>query len=121
MRIVFDIGGTNMRVALVSENGVSDVKKIPTPKEPKEAIVKLAELAREAAAGQTITVAAGGIRGRVVEGVFLKDKVLDRWEGTNLVAEISKALNAPVTLVHDTALLGLGEARYRAGRGSKTC
>jgi len=121
MRIVFDIGGTNMRVALVSEDGIGDVRKIPTPRNPKEAVAKLAELAREAAAGQTITVAAGGIRGRVVGGVFLQDKILSKWEGVNLANEISNALGATVQIVHDTALVGLGEVHDGAGRGSKIC
>ena len=58
MKIAFDIGGTNMRVALVSEDGIGDVRKIPTPRDPKEAVAKLAELARDAAAGKAIRAAA---------------------------------------------------------------
>src|SRR3989344_6275895 len=115
--IAFDIGGTSMRVALVFEDGIGDVRKIPTPRDPKEAIVKLAELARDAAAGKAITAAAGGIRGRMVEGIFLKDKILTEWEGTNIAAEISGTLNAPVTIGHDTALIGLGEVHYGAEIG----
>ena len=110
-----------MRVALISEDGIGDVRKIPTPRDPKEAIAKLAELARDAAAGKAITAAAGGIRGRVISDIFLKDKVLTEWEGTNIAAEISGALNAPVKIMHDTALIGLGEVHYGAGRDSKIC
>src|SRR3989344_1657465 len=121
MKIAFDIGGTNMRVALVSEDGIGDVRKIPTPRDPKEAVAKLAELARDAAAGKAITAAAGGIRGRISNGIFLKDKALAEWEGFRIVEEFSRVLGVPVELVHDTALAGLGEVHYGAGRGSKIC
>lgn len=121
MNIVFDIGGTSMRVALVSDVGIGEVKKISTPQDPAEGIKAFIELARELAGGERIEAIAGGIRGRVVDGVFLKDKILSKWEGVNLANEISKALDAPVQIVHDTALVGLGEAHYGAGRDSKIC
>jgi len=107
-----------MRIASV-DNDLGDLKTFPTPQDPKEAIARFAEFARTA--GVKIEAAAGGIRGRVVDGVYLKDKVLSRWEGSNLVAEFSNALGAPTQLVHDTAAAGLGEFHFGAGRGSKIC
>lgn len=121
VKIVFDIGGTSMRVARVTEEGIGKVQKIPTPQDPKEAIVQLASLAHEAAAGQRVEAIAGGIRGRIVEGVFLEDKALPKWNGIRLSEEISKELNAPVNIVHDAALAGLGEVHSGAGRGSDIC
>jgi glucokinase len=120
MNIAFDIGGTSLRVAAVTSSGIGEPKKVPTPQDPKEAVQQIATLAKDISGG-AIEAAAGGIRGRVVDGVFLKDKILVQWEGTKLVDELSQALGAPVQLVHDTAVAGLGEVHYGAGRGSKIC
>src|SRR3989338_97364 len=121
MKIAFDIGGTSMRVAPVLSDGIGKEKKYPTPQDPKEGIAMLVQLALDVAAGEKRETVAGGIRGAVVNGVFLLGKILPQWEGTNLVTGISEALDAPVQIVHDTALIGLGEVHYGAGRGSKIC
>lgn len=121
MRIVFDIGGTNMRVAGATPEALGEVKKISTPQDPQEAIAELVRFAKASAGSETIEAAVGGIRGGVVEGVYQRDKVLTKWQGVHLVDEISKALGVQAYIVHDTALVGLGEAHYGAGRGSKIC
>src|SRR3989344_4270452 len=118
MRVVFDIGGTSMRLALVEADVLGAIEKMPTPQDPHEAVKRFAEFVH---AGGKVEAAAGGIRGRVVDGVYLKDKVLSKWEGSNLVAEFSNALGEPTQLVHDTAAAGLGEFHFGAVRGSKIC
>lgn len=120
-QIAFDIGGTSMRIALVAAEGLGEVQKAATPQDPKEAIALFASLAEKAAAGERVERVAGGIRGLVVDGVFLKDKALPAWEGTHLVGEISHALGAPVLMLHDAAVAGLGEVHYGAAVGSAIC
>lgn len=121
MNIVFDIGGTNMRVAAVHGDALGEIKKIPTPQDPKEAITRFAALARELAGGEPITAVGGSIRGTIVDGVFQRDKRLPKWEGTRLADEIFDKLGAPVHIGHDTAVIGLGEVHKGAGRGSEIC
>lgn len=121
VNIVFDIGGTKMRVATAVGTELEEVKIIPTPQDPKEAIAKFVELAREEARGKKIEAVAGCIRGTIAEGVFLKDKALPQWEGTHIAQDISAALDAPTRIAHDTAVIGLGEVHEGAARGSKIC
>ena len=122
MNIVFDIGGTNMRVASAEGTALGDVQKIPTPQDPKEAVAEFVRLAQEAAQGKTIQAVVGSIRWVVVDGVFLPgDKALPMWGGTYLVGKLSAALGAPVSFAHDTALIGLGEVHAGAGQGSRIC
>ena len=120
--IVFDIGGTNMRIAASAHGKLEDVLKVPTPSDPKDALTQFAKMAHEAAAGRTIQAVAGGIRWIIADGVFLPgDNMLSKWGGVRLADEISKELGAPAQIVHDTAAVGLGEVHAGAGRGSKIC
>ncbi len=119
--IAFDIGGTSVRVAVAKEDGLGEVKKQQTPQSPQEAVALIASLARELCGEEKIDAAAGCIRGRVVDGVFLKDKGLPEWEGFELVKELSNALGSSVSVSHDASLAALGEARYGAGAGSDIC
>lgn len=120
--IVFDIGGTKMRIAAAGEDGLEEVHKVPTPLDPKEGIAELVRIAKEAAHGRAIAAVAGCTRWILADGVFLAgDDILTRWGKTRLVDEISSALGSPVRIVHDTAAAGLGEVHHGAGRGSKIC
>ncbi len=120
--IVFDIGGTNMRVAAATVDALGEIKKIPTPQDPKEAIATFVAEARELAKGEKIEAIAGGIRWIISDGVFLSgDKALPNWAGVRLADELQTALGAPVQVVHDTGAVGLGEVHVGAGKGSKIC
>lgn len=122
MYILADIGGTNMRIAAATTDSLGEIKKIPTPKNPKEAMTAFVRLARELAGESTVTAVAVGVRWFVVDGVFLPgDGPLDTWGGLDLRTELSKALAVPVTIIHDTAAVGLGEVHTGAGRGSSIC
>ncbi len=120
--LVFDIGGTNTRLAL-SEDGKSFtvVKKIATPKKPETFIKEIKTLG--ATVDNQITVAAGGIRGVLDEDKesLEKDSHLSAWQGFNLLAAIQAAFPKieKVMLENDTALAGLGEAHFGAGMGSE--
>lgn len=120
MQVVFDIGGTNMRVARSDKGVLGDILKVSTPKDPQEAAAQFAELARKAAGG-TVTSALGGVRGTILDGVFTYDKILPAWEGVRLSAVFAEALGARVEFFHDTSLAGLGEVHRGAGRDSAIC
>lgn len=120
MHIVFDIGGTNTRLA-ASEDGVSfgEPIKIPTPKDFEEGVQQIARIAAELAGGVKITAAAGGIAGPLNrEKTMLVDSPhLAEWVAKPLAGKLSQAMGVSVYLENDTAIVGLGEAMAGAGRG----
>lgn len=113
--LVFDVGGTNMRVAVAAEDGLGEIKKVPTPKNPDEGIALLTTLAK--GFGKSFRAAGGDIAGRVgTDGVLSDARNLREWEGRNVVNEISQALCAPVGMHNDAIVVGLGEAKAGAGK-----
>ena len=64
MFILFDIGGTNMRVAISRDKETFDEPVIiPTPKDFDEGIKTIKDSATDFARGGTITAVGGGIAG----------------------------------------------------------
>ncbi len=120
MRIVCDIGGTNMRVAAVAGEALGDARKVPTPKDPAEGVAMFAALARECAGKEAIGRIAGCVAGMVSdEGVISDARTLRAWEGINIVRELSNALGASADIVNDAACAGMGEGYAGAGKGAK--
>ena len=101
MRIAFDIGGTSMRTARIENGGVGEVRKIPTPKNPKEGIKALANLARECAGAEGIEAAAGGFPGVMGWGAIQYAPNLPEWKGAALAEELAHALEAQAEVLND--------------------
>jgi predicted NBD/HSP70 family sugar kinase len=118
MIIVFDIGGTNMRVAGVEDGVLGAVTKVPTPKDPEEGMATLVRVAKGIAGKKVIDAAAGDIAGSVAaDGTIFDASNLPRWEGRNLARELSEKFGAPVHIANDCVVVGLGELKYGAGKG----
>jgi len=120
MYILFDIGGTKMRLA-GSQNGRSFSEPIilRTPKRFAEGIALFTRHARLLAGKERIIAIAGGVAGpmdpdrnRLVNAPNLK-----QWAGRPIRHELTKALRAPVYINNDAAIVGLGEALWGAGKG----
>lgn len=118
MNIVFDIGGTNMRVAGAERMILGDIRKVPTPQDLSETIATLVEIAREIS-GRTIDRAAGCFAGWVdpVQGVYDANN-RKHWSGRHFDTELSDALGVPVAINNDCAVIALGEQAFGAGKGS---
>lgn len=118
MYIVFDIGGTNMRVAGVEDGVLGEVHKVPTPKNPDEGIALLVSIAQEIAGKSVVDGVAGDVPGRIdAEGKIYDAKNLRGWEGVEIERELSEKFRAPVHVANDAALVGLGELKHGAGKG----
>jgi glucokinase len=119
MRLIFDIGGTKMRLA-VSEDGQSfgEPKVMPTPANFYDEMAQLKSMATELSGGRKIDVAGGGITGikNKEKTVLIKSPHLGDWEGKSLKEEMEKVLEAPVYIENDSAIVGLGEAVSGAGK-----
>jgi predicted NBD/HSP70 family sugar kinase len=118
--VLFDIGGTKTRVAVSS-----DLKKLDahtsfkTPAKFEDGIKKITDAAAELSS-DTPKGFAGGIRGLLNEdktGIY-SDSLLTKWANQSIVAELQKYYkNIPGFLENDSAIAGLGEAVYGAGKG----
>lgn len=118
MFLVFDIGGTNMRIATsLDGKTLSATKVVPTPPDFNQGIQTLKLAADELAQGGKIAAIAGGLAGPLDEDktMLVKSPHLGDWVGKNFKQELSKVFNAPVSLENDADLAALGEACFGAG------
>ena len=118
--IVFDIGGTHMRVGLMRNGTLQDGVLIEhTPKDFDEGIKLLSEMVLLASHGKSIDWIAGGIAGPLDKGKtkLVNSPNLPGWVGKPLKGELMRFAKKGVLLENDTAIAGLGEAVYGKGKG----
>jgi glucokinase len=119
MHILFDLGKTKLRIAgTFSFDSFIDPRIFDTPTNYEDTISLIAKTTREIAGADSIDSVAGGLGGplekskkSLVEGVNFPG-----WGGRSFADDLSEAVGAPVYLENDSALVGLGEAVYGAGR-----
>lgn len=118
--ILFDIGGTKTRVVASEDlKTLGAVESFKTPADFSEGIKKIVEAIKVVAKGKKPKALAGGIRGPLLEDKsgIQNDVVLTKWINKSVVGELQKHYNVPVYLENDTAIAGIGEAVYGAGKG----
>ena len=121
MIIVLDIGGTQIRVAGVTDNGeLSDVQSVVTPKMYADGLAVIQELIPQVHAAYTLESISVGIAGVIPHGhtVIARSPHLPDWESHDLGADLTAAFNVPTYVHNDVTVGGLGEARYGAGKGA---
>ncbi len=121
MYILFDIGGTKMRVALSRDGKTfAEPLKVATPKTFAEGMKEFERLVKKLTPGE-ILGAAGGIAGPLSrdKSRLVNSPNLSGWVNKPLRDELSRILRAPVVLENDSAVVGLGEAVAGAGKGSE--
>lgn len=108
-----------MRVAATDGKILRDIVIAETPRSFEDGVKLLTQLATQVSLGKKIERVCGGIAASLdlkKEKLFRAPN-LPRWEGKNFVAAIRKNLKVKkVILENDTALVGLGEALYGAGK-----
>ncbi|WP_288801833.1 ROK family protein [Corynebacterium dentalis] len=122
LTIGIDIGGTNLRAAVVDENGqVLDVEQLPTPPSSEAlemAVVAVVDKLRARHEG----VAAVGL---AVAGFVDENQQMVRfaphlpWRETPVKRVMSRALELPVILEHDANSAAWGEHEFGAARDAK--
>lgn len=120
MYILFDIGGTHMRIG-----GTHDLKElieesvvVNTPVVFEEGMVVLKEAIQKVAHGEKIDAIAGGIAGpfsNEKKCSLVASPNLKGWIGKPFCDELEKEYSAPFYIENDSALVGLGEMHYGAG------
>jgi glucokinase len=118
--ILFDIGGTKMRVA-GSRDGESfgTPKIIPTPASYEEGLAAFKAAVDAVSEGEPVAQIVGGIAGPFSEKtkMLVGSPHLSGWVGKPFADDLRSAFGATVHIENDAALVGLGEAAYGAGRG----
>jgi len=114
-RLVFDIGGTNMRMAIAEGGTLQTIKKIPTPPDPNEAIATLVQFVMNSTVRPADCV--GGIAGIIRHGVVVDSPNLSSWNGFPFAKELSKGTSLSARIYNDAELAAYGEAKKGAGRG----
>lgn len=122
MYLVFDIGGTNMRMGISSDGKtITQTKITPTTQNFEQGIQILKQTADELSKDQKIEAIGGGIA-----GVLDKDKTglirsphVPGWAKKPLKETLEKIFGVKVKLENDTAIEGLGEANFGAGRNKE--
>lgn len=122
-----DLGGTNLRAALLSSEGdILDKRKEATNASDgwKKVIARLVDnitRQREAAAQRGLDVTAIGVGApgviRMDKGIVVKSPNFPDWNNLPLRDELEKALRIPVVIENDANAAALGEQWRGAGRG----
>ena len=119
MQILIDIGGTKMRIGVPKEGGdaLGTSRIIHTPETGDEAIRLLVATGREIAGDAEIEGVYAGVRAYDhVGGVMRRHRTLPLWENYPIRGKLEAGFGAPAVIENDAAVVGLGEARYGAGK-----
>lgn len=122
MHLLFDIGGTNMRIsASYNEKNFVEPKIFKTPEDFSKGLNILLSAAQLFSKGKHIDAVCGGIAGPLDKSkkMLINSPHLKRWVRNPLKGILEKKLRTKVFLENDTALVGLGEATHGAGRKNR--
>lgn len=120
MYILFDIGGTKMRVVSADKKKfLAEPVIINTPQNFDEGIDSLKRIITNLSKGEKIDAIVGGIAGplNVEKTTLVRSPNLNSWVGYDIKKILSETFNVPVSIENDTAMVGLGEANFGAGKG----
>ncbi|MBU0569457.1 ROK family protein [Patescibacteria group bacterium] len=119
MFLLFDIGGTKMRLAISSDGeSVGKPEIVKTPQSFEEGMEVFKNAFAKIVDGVKIEKSAGGIAG-IFDGKKERLTIspnLPQWENKPLKERLESVVGCPVFLENDADLAGLGEAKYGAGR-----
>lgn len=120
MRAVFDIGATHTRVGVSRDGRTLDKFEVLTTDQGAEGWTMVADALAGLVAGEHDLAVAGGVASQIDSktGRLYHAMNLPEWNGVALRDGLERHLGAPVQLVNDVALVGLGEAKFGAGRGA---
>lgn len=125
MYILFDIGGTKMRVVAADrEKFLGEPVVVSTPGDFNEGIDTLKRIIDNiqrdlATKNRAITAIVGGIAGPLnpERTSLVRSPNLGGWVNHDVKSALHTAYNVPVEIENDAALVGLGEAHFGSGRG----
>ncbi|TSC60235.1 MAG: glucokinase [Parcubacteria group bacterium LiPW_15] len=123
MYLVFDIGGSKTRLGISEDKQTlfGEPKVIDTPKVFEDGIKLISQTVGEMLAGKKLIAAAGGVAGVLdkTKSELARAPHLEGWAWKPLKESLETALNCPIKLENDSAVVGLGEAHEGKGKGQR--
>ncbi|WP_420176141.1 ROK family protein [Luteococcus sp. OSA5] len=122
--LAVDLGGTNVRAALVHRGAVKVQSRLRTPaREGAEAVIEavleaLSRIEHGPVAG--IGIASAGVVDRGSGRILAATDLIKGWAGTHLAEAVSGELALPVRVINDVHAHALGEWHHGAGRGARS-
>jgi predicted NBD/HSP70 family sugar kinase len=114
MYLLFDIGGTKMRVALSFDGEtIGEINKFSTPEDFDGVLYLLTDYKKNSY--NAVAVGLAGILDKE-KSKILHSPNLRGWENYPIVDKLSEFFNTKTYLENDAALAGLGEATFGAGK-----
>lgn len=121
--VLFDIGGTKMRVAISRDGYTFEEPHIGrTPDTFLDGIKLFEDLVTGALGHEKAAIVAGGIAGTLLtdHSAVFHSPNLPTWNGKPLSANLFRVFSgAPVVIENDAGVVGLGEAVSGAGQGER--
>ncbi|MCA0991558.1 ROK family protein [Pseudalkalibacillus hwajinpoensis] len=120
-----DLGGTNLRVGIVDENGrILQVKQIATQADQGyeliiERMTNLIKKVKKAYSAVSIGIGSPGPL-NPFDGIVVSPPNLPGWKDVPITAMIQEAIGIPTYLVNDADAAALGEALYGGGKGRES-
>ena len=123
MYILVDIGGTKIRMAgSTGSESFTEPMIFDTPQNYAEGIAAIHAHARGIAGKTSIDRMAVGVPSMLSRDkrtlIGVATNILE-WSGKSLADDLEKTISTHVLLENDTALVGLGEARFGAGKDAE--
>lgn len=122
MYLLFNIGGTKMRIAAAENTDAIDTAvMMPTPRSFEDGMATFEKAARDLLQGQKPDALSGGIAGTFASDrrALITSPNLPNWTGKPLADRLEKIFGVPVLLANDAMLEALGEATEGAGKGHR--
>lgn len=122
LRIGVDLGGTNVRAALISEDGTI-LRDMEEPTEatmgPEYVIAKIIKLVKKVKGEEKVIGLGVGSPGPLdsTTGTILSPPNLPGWDRIPLAARLEEQLGLPVKVDNDANAAALAEALFGAGKG----
>lgn len=120
-----DIGGTNLRAAVVDSGGrILAVEQMPTPTNTEDLEIALTRAVSRLQKSHNDGSAYIGAVGLAVAGFIDENRTRVRfaphlpWRNTEITARIGRRLGLPVLLEHDANAAAVGEYHYGAAAGA---
>lgn len=120
-KLIFDVGASNIKFALMSESGeIIARKKIPTPRESLESyLAAFVDLSKEYM--DRVDAVGVSTNGRMTaDGNTYRAYTMDFLTGVNIKQKLEEALGLPVVVENDGYAAAIGEWWKGAGKGSRT-
>lgn len=121
MYLLFDIGATNLRIA-VSKSGtkIDRAVSVKTPAKFADGMSLIKALSHDILRGAEPKMVVGGVASPLQgKNYKIVDFIQPDWSNKQILPHLKKIFDCPIELENDAALAALGESKFGSGKNSK--